>query len=103
MNRKALDIWAKLGSGDKKDGDANGIEESVMLLSEISDIEIITEFSPWIYKANRNRFKVRQICPDTFCALTYDVLFRRIFLPPMPEKHSSHYNKFPTFSRSLAA
>jgi hypothetical protein len=61
MNRKALDVWSKLGSGEKKDHGADGLEESVQLLSEISDIEIITEFSPWIYKANRNRFKVRPL------------------------------------------
>lgn len=54
--RKALDIWKKLGMGELKDGTQDGVDETIKLLSESSDIELISEFAPWIYKKDKTRF-----------------------------------------------
>eukprot|EP01122_Echinamoeba_exundans_P015325 TRINITY_DN7219_c0_g1_i1.p1 TRINITY_DN7219_c0_g1~~TRINITY_DN7219_c0_g1_i1.p1 ORF type:complete len:889 (+),score=142.27 TRINITY_DN7219_c0_g1_i1:40-2706(+) len=54
--RKALDMWRKLGLGELKDGNLDGVAETVKLLSESSDIELISEFAPWIFKKDKTRF-----------------------------------------------
>jgi hypothetical protein len=54
--RKALDMWRKLGTGELKDGNLDGVAETVKLLSESSDIELISEFAPWIFKKEKTRF-----------------------------------------------
>eukprot|EP00479_Gromia_sphaerica_P004366 TRINITY_DN15130_c0_g1_i1.p3 TRINITY_DN15130_c0_g1~~TRINITY_DN15130_c0_g1_i1.p3 ORF type:complete len:56 (-),score=8.30 TRINITY_DN15130_c0_g1_i1:456-623(-) len=44
FNRKALEVWSRLGSGDYNDGDYDGIAETVSLLSEMPDERMMWRF-----------------------------------------------------------
>ena len=48
--REALDIWKKLSEKEIIEEGYDGITESTELLKIVSDIELIKEFSPLIYK-----------------------------------------------------
>eukprot|EP01121_Diplochlamys_sp_Union-15-3_P000609 TRINITY_DN10520_c0_g2_i1.p1 TRINITY_DN10520_c0_g2~~TRINITY_DN10520_c0_g2_i1.p1 ORF type:complete len:426 (-),score=52.37 TRINITY_DN10520_c0_g2_i1:26-1303(-) len=56
-NRRALEIWAKLGNGEYKDADFDGIDQTVELLSQTTDLELVVDFSPWIYKKDPKKFE----------------------------------------------
>jgi hypothetical protein len=62
--RKALEVWAKLGSGeyvevglDAAHAKSYAIENSSELLATLSDLELITDFATWIYKESPEHFK----------------------------------------------
>jgi len=51
LNRKALEEWSKVGSGERtcQDPSQSGIDESISLLQTIDDIELLEEFAPKVY------------------------------------------------------
>uniref|UniRef100_A0A6B2KZQ2 Vacuolar sorting protein 39/Transforming growth factor beta receptor-associated domain-containing protein n=1 Tax=Arcella intermedia TaxID=1963864 RepID=A0A6B2KZQ2_9EUKA len=54
--KAALEIWRKLGQGQK---DSEVYEnETVALLSKISDFTLVKEYSRWIYEKNPKKFKL---------------------------------------------
>lgn len=56
LNRKALEEWDKVSSGERvcNDSTETGIDESVALLQSIDDIELIEEFAPRVLRNSKN-------------------------------------------------
>jgi hypothetical protein len=51
LNRRALEEWSKISSGDRtcSDPTQTGIDESIALLQTLDDVELMEEFAPRIY------------------------------------------------------
>ncbi|KAF0980633.1 hypothetical protein FDP41_013116 [Naegleria fowleri] len=85
-HRKALQILKELGQGIRKETTTvtNGVEESIELLSEIDDEDLVMEYSTWVFEADEtSAIQVRTFASNQ---ILYILIHPKIFTSRMRKK-----------------